>query len=137
MAIKVEIFNSSSLKYLPIRKVIKAIENTLEGESIKEAVVNVIYMDDHDIHVMNKDYLDHDYPTDVITFPLEEQPMEGEIYIGAETAVKQAEEYKVSLTNELLRLSIHGALHLCGYDDASDEERQNMHVLENKYLGIK
>lgn len=136
MSKTIEIFNSSSLKYLPIKKAQKAVETTLKGESVSNAEVNVIYMDDPDIHQMNQEYLNHDYPTDVITFPLNETPLEGEIYIGAETAVKQAEEYKVSLTNELLRLVIHGTLHLCGYDDATDEERHDMHLLENKYLGL-
>ena len=136
MSKTIEIFNSSSLKYLPIKKTQKAVETTLKGESVSNAEVNVIYMDDPDIHQMNQEYLNHDYPTDVITFPLNETPLEGEIYIGAETAVKQAEEYKVSLTNELLRLVIHGTLHLCGYDDATDEERHDMHLLENKYLGL-
>lgn len=58
----------------------------------------------------------------------------GEIYISAETAEKQANEYGVSLTNELMRLTAHGALHLCGYDDGTEADKEAMHKLENKYI---
>lgn len=132
--IKINIINSSSTKFLPKKKCNDAIFNTLLGENITQAEINVIYVDDQEIHNINKEFLNHDYPTDVITFPLEEDSVEGEIYISADTAKMQAIEYKVSLENEIIRLAIHGTLHLLGYDDHSADERQAMHLLENKYL---
>jgi rRNA maturation RNase YbeY len=83
---------------------------------------------------LNKQYLQHDYATDVITFPLDEQPLYGEIYVSLETARRQANEYGVTVVNELCRLAVHGALHLLGYDDATLEDRAAMHKLESKFI---
>ena len=118
----------------------EAIKRVFEGEKnqrkVSEIKVNVIYLNDDEIHNMNKEFLSHDYPTDVITFTLEENPLEGEIYIGAGVAKDQAREYRVSVRNECLRLAVHGALHLCGYEDNTDKKRQEMHLLENKYMKL-
>jgi rRNA maturation RNase YbeY len=134
MAFEIQIFNTSSLKTVPRKKLTQTVENVLKGEKIAEAQIYVILVSDEEIHEMNRNFLKHDYPTDVITFPLGENPLEGEIYISADTAAEQAREYKVSLTAELMRLSAHGALHLAGYDDATDEDRKKMHLLENRYI---
>jgi len=114
----------------------KAIERTLKGENIKKADVSVVIVSDEEILKLNKAFLQHNYTTDVITFPLEENSsnVDGEIYISIDTARIQAKEYSVSLTNELTRLAVHGTLHLTGYDDATPEQRQQMHQLENKYI---
>jgi rRNA maturation RNase YbeY len=116
-----------------------AIERVLRGEKwrkkpIKSASVSVILVDDPTIHAMNKEFLQHDYPTDIITFPLEEDTIDGELYISLDTAARQAAEYGVSFTNELMRLAVHGTLHLVGYDDATDEERKEMSRLEDRYI---
>jgi probable rRNA maturation factor len=136
-------FNSSSTKFLPIKKVVEAVERVFVGEKNQGSQknesgikTNVIYLDDDEIHKINKEFLTHDYPTDVITFTIEESPLEGEIYIGVGVAKVQAEEYAVSLQNECLRLAVHGALHLCGYEDDTGEKRRAMHLLENKYMGL-
>jgi probable rRNA maturation factor len=137
MAFDIRIFNTSALKKLPRKKITQAVENVLKGEKIREAQINVIFVSDEDIHEMNRNFLKHDYPTDVITFPLGEKPLEGEIYISADTAAVQAAEYKASLSAELMRLAAHGTLHLAGYDDATDEDRNRMHLLENRYICIE
>jgi rRNA maturation RNase YbeY len=98
--------------------------------------VNVVYFNNEDIHKMNKKYLDHDYPTDVITFTLDDKELEGEIYIGVETAKENAKKYGEKLDKELLRLAAHGTLHLMKEEDSTDEERERMHKLENKYLNL-
>ncbi len=135
MRYNINYFNDSGQQFLPAKKIKDSVAAVFEGEKAESAEVNVIVLDDVKIHDMNKKFLSHDYPTDVITFPLGEgTEIEGEIYISADTARKQAEEYNVSFTNELLRLAVHGALHLMGYDDATDEERGRMHELENKYI---
>lgn len=134
------VFNSSSTKFLPKKKVTEAIKRVFEGEKnqrkVSEIKVNLIYLNDDEIHNMNKEFLSHDYPTDVITFTLEENPLEAEIYIGVGVAKSQAVEYGVSHQNECLRLAVHGALHLCGYEDDTDKKRQAMHLLENKYMKL-
>lgn len=114
----------------------RVIENVLCGEGIDEATVGVVLVDDARIHAMNKEFLQHDYPTDIITFSLEDDGIDGEMYISIDTARRQAAEYDVSLTNELMRLAAHGTLHLAGYDDASTEERAQMSALEDKYMTL-
>ncbi len=129
-----KVFNSSSIRFLPIKSVKKSIETLLLDYKISEATISFIYMDNNEIQEINKQYLEHDYPTDVITFSLEDDKIDGEIYIGAQIAKEQAGEYKVSIKNEVLRLAVHGTLHLLGYDDNTDEKRLEMHQLENKYI---
>ena len=133
---QINIFNDCSLKFLPVKKTKEAVSNTLKGEKAKNAVINIVYVDDKTIHELNKKYLKHDRTTDVISFSLEEgtSHIDGEIYISIETAVKQAKDYEVSLTNEILRLAVHGTLHLLGYLDDTIEQRQIMSILENKYI---
>lgn len=132
----IEAYNATSIPRIPLARMRRAVKNVLEGEKVKKAEVNIVVMDDTSIHEMNKTYLNHDYPTDVITFYLDERPLAGEIYISAETARMQAAEYGVSFTNEMMRLAAHGALHLVGYDDATDEEREKMRTLEDKYIAM-
>ncbi len=135
----INVFNSSNRKKLPIKKISQYLENVLKGESISNAIINVIYVDNDEILRLNKEYLSHDYYTDVITFSLleEEEGIDGEVYICVDVAEEQANNYNVSLSNELFRLAIHGTLHLCGYDDDNEENKSKMRDLENLYLGIK
>ena len=115
---------------MPIKKAQKAVETTLKGEGVSNAEVECC-LHGRPRHSSNEQrILKPRLSYGCHYIPPNETPLEGEIYIGAETAVKQAEEYNVSLTNELLRLVIHGSLHLCGYDDATDDERHHMHLLE-------
>lgn len=136
MSLIVEIYNESGRKMLPKEKIKKAVLNALQGEKVETAEITIVFLDDNSIHELNKEYLNHDYPTDVISFCLEEEPLSGEVYISADTAQIQADEYNVSLTNELMRLSVHGTLHIIGYDDETDEQRKKMSELEDKYIGI-
>lgn len=135
MAIEIEVYNQTKRKLLPLKKIRETAACVFDGEGISDVELSIIILDDPAIHQLNIDFLQHDYPTDVITFNLEEDDiLTGEVYISADTAESQAKEYRVSLTNELMRLAAHGALHLCGYDDATDEQREKMHSLENKYI---
>jgi probable rRNA maturation factor len=137
MKFQIHIFNDTHRTPIPRKKMQHVIENVLRGEKAKEASVSVVIVDDARIHAMNKEFLQHDYPTDIITFPLDDDTIDGEMYISIDTAERQAEEYNVSLTNELMRLAAHGTLHLVGYDDASTEERAQMSLLEDKYITLK
>lgn len=134
---KIAVYNSSNNKFLPIKKIINYLNNVLKGEKKNNAIVSVVYVNKDEILKLNNEYLNHDYYTDVITFSLNEddtKEIDGEIYICVDIANEQAEEYKVSLSNELSRLAIHGLLHLCGYGDKTEEEQKIMRSLENKYL---
>ena len=132
----VKFYNSSTLKSIPKIKIKKAIEKILSDENVFEAELNLIFVDDDKILELNKKYLNHNWVTDVITFPLNEENenLEGEIYISAPTAEKQANEYKVLLKEELLRLAIHGVLHLTGYNDKTETEKKEMRLKEDYYL---
>lgn len=128
--------NQTETKFLKLKAVQDAVERVLVGEGIATSSIQVILLSDADITDMNVRYLEHNYPTDVISFAYETEPLEGDVYIGLEVARSQAEEYKVSLTNELERLAIHGTLHIIGYDDQAPEDKEQMTILENKYLKV-
>ena len=134
MKLKINIFNDTEYKYLPYKKIRSAIGLVFENENILEANVNVIFAEKPFIKELNKKYLDHDYVTDVIAFPMDEEGLFGEIYICVDKAIDQAREYNATKQEELIRLGVHGALHLAGYDDFTDEQRKKMHQLENKYI---
>lgn len=86
-----------------------------------------IVTDDREIRKINKEFLKHNYNTDVIAFNYNEgNILNGEIYISIETVKKNSVNYKVSSTEEFIRVMIHGTLHLCGYDDKSSVERKIM-----------
>jgi rRNA maturation RNase YbeY len=130
----IKIFNDSGVPKLPIKKATETIENVFRGEGVSEATVNLIYIDSEPMAKMNMEYLGHEGVTDVITFPLDEETIEGEIYVCPQQAEEQAKDYNAGFKNELLRLAAHGALHLCGYDDDTDEKRAKMNELETKYI---
>ena len=93
-----------------------------------------IFVDDKALSKMHAEYLDDPSETDVITFNLGDNKIEGEIYISCNQARVQAKEFGVTAEEEVARLIIHGLLHLKGYNDIKDEERAIMKKLENKLL---
>ena len=96
-------------------------------------------MDNATIHQLNKRYLQHDEPTDVLTFPLSEpssRKLAGEIVIGAEVALAQAQAQGHDVQAELALYVIHGILHLCGYGDKTSAEAIKMHERERHYLRL-
>lgn len=134
---KVEVFNTTELNRLPKKPIIDLIKKAAICEKINEFEVKVIFVDKAEILRLNNEFLKHDYYTDVITFNLDDEFIDGEIYICTDVAQSQAEEYKVSLKNELMRLAIHGFLHLAGYEDSTEEEKSQMKSLEDKYLNLE
>lgn len=134
MDLKINIFNETDYKYLPYKKLKEAIARVFLAGKISDINVNLIIADNSFVKELNKKYLGHDYVTDVISFPMDEESLYGEIYICAQQAEKQAQDYKVSFQEELIRLGVHGALHLAGYDDFTEEQRKEMHRLENKFI---
>ncbi|MFN5867565.1 MAG: rRNA maturation RNase YbeY [Candidatus Kapaibacterium sp.] len=132
--IEIDIYNASSLPRVPRAAISDAITRTCSLHRCRTARVSVVLVNDRRIRAMNVEFLNHDYATDVITFPLDDEAVDGEIYISVETAARQANEYNVSFKQELLRLVIHGVLHLLGFDDATPELREGMHQEENRVL---
>lgn len=132
----IHIFNTTEKRYLPLKKIKAVADKILEDYKIIDSEISIIFLNDFEIQKINAQFLNHDFTTDVISFNYNEEQLEGEIYISVDTAELQAKEYKVSLTNEVLRLSIHGILHLLGYEDHTVENKEKMHNLEEKYLTI-
>jgi len=132
---RINYFNDTEIQRLPKAKIVEVANSVFDNEMKVDGVVNVILVNDAVIQEINTEYLSHECATDVISFIIDEEPFLGEIYISAETAEIQAKEYGVSLTNELMRLTAHGALHLCGYEDSTPADKEAMHKLENKYIG--
>lgn len=85
---------------------------------------------------LNRTYLGHDYPTDVLSFNLDatEGAVEGEVYIDLDTAAERHEEFGASFEEEVHRYAVHGLLHLLGYEDDTPDARAAMQALEDRYL---
>ncbi len=133
----ITITNNSPFSRLPARKMRRAVEVTLAGERVarkRVKTLSMILVDNAQLRAMNKEFLRHDYDTDIITFSLDDNYIDGELYISVEMADENAAFYGVSRTNELIRLAIHGTLHLLGYDDATPDERAAMEMKENLYI---
>lgn len=104
-------------------------------ENNKIENLNFLIVDDKRMIHFNKTYLNHNYPTDIITFNTSEnKKISGDIIISLERVEENAKEYKVELEEELWRVMAHGLLHLLGYNDKRKEEKEKMRKKENYYL---
>jgi probable rRNA maturation factor len=115
----------------------RTVRTVLEGEQIAEAEISLAFVDNPTIHRLNQQYLQHDEPTDVLSFPLSEpnaRKLAGELVVGAEVARAQAEARGHDVQAELALYVIHGVLHLCGYDDQTAEAAAEMRERERHYL---
>ena len=103
------------------------VESALRAEGVATAEISIALLPDSRIAGMNREHLGHSGATDVISFALHSpgEPPLGDIYIGAEQARRQAAELGVPLDEELLRLALHGTLHVLGYDHPEGEERHD------------
>lgn len=120
---------------LPKMKINRWIKDTASSYNKKAGDISYIFCTDERILEINKQYLNHDYFTDIITFDYTEgQIISGDIFISIDTVKSNAEEFGVSFENELYRIIIHGILHLCGQDDKTPELRKEMTIKENTAL---
>ncbi len=114
---------------------LKLIEKVIRSEKRIPGDLSFIITTDEKLVEINREFLDHDYFTDVIAFNNNNGKLvNGEVYISLETIKRNAYNYKVSLKNELLRVMIHGTLHLCGYTDSNLREKGVMRREEDKWL---
>lgn len=114
------------------------IETIFRKEKIKLNTITYVFCSDEHLLQMNRDFLQHDYYTDIISFGLSEKgvPVEAEVYISVDRVKDNAANMGVSYRNELLRVIFHGALHLCGYKDKKKEEVALMRSKEDQYLRL-
>ena len=106
-------------------------------ETNQHFVLNYIFCSDNYIYTINKQYLNHDYYTDIITFDLSEEnstTIEADIFISLDTVSSNSTKENNSFAEELARVMSHGVFHLLGYDDKTDEEKQIMRKLEDQAI---
>jgi len=108
-----------------------------EGFQAKD--ISIIFCSDEFLLDLNKQHLNHDYFTDIITFdltPKNEKATTGELYISTDRVKHNAKDYNTTVTNELHRVIFHGILHLCGYKDKSKKDIALMRAKELQYLNL-
>jgi probable rRNA maturation factor len=133
----VEVVNRQTQVPVDAEQLAAAVRRVLAAEGYDTGQVSIAVVDDAEMHALNCRHLDHDYPTDVLSFSLERQGgrIEGDIVASAQYAAAQAPRYGWAVRDELLLYVVHGALHLAGHDDAEPAARSAMQALEDRYLG--
>lgn len=111
----------------------KVVATAAELEGYSGGEVSIAFVSNQQIRELNNKYRNKNEATDVLSFPIDEE-MLGDIIISAERAAEQAEEYNHSLKRELAYLTVHGMLHLFGYDHHSEEEKNEMRQKEERVL---
>ena len=114
----------------------KFIGQQFKKEGKKLGALNYIFCSDEYLLAINREFLHHDFFTDIITFDLSEkgQPINAEIYISVDRVLDNAAKYNSSFKKELHRVIFHGVLHLCGYKDKKPKDAQIMRQMEEKGL---
>jgi rRNA maturation RNase YbeY len=119
------------------RKFKRLVNKVIASEKRISGDLNFIVTNDENLKELNVKFLKHNYFTDVITFNYcNEKIICGEVYLSIDTIRKNAHNYKVSLKKEVMRVMIHGVLHLCGYDDKTIEKRNKMRKKEDKWITV-
>ena len=104
----------------------------------KTGEIGYLFVDDEKILEVNREYLGHDYYTDIITFDYcESDTLNGDLVISLDTVRTNAEKFHKAYDEELHRVIIHGILHLCGINDKGPGEREQMEAAENKALALR
>jgi len=115
----------------------KWIKNCVETEEKECGPLNIIFCSDQYLLEYNKTYLGHDYYTDIITFELESDPVEGDLYVSLDRVKDNAHARGISLQDEVDRVIIHGVLHLLGFEDKTEEGQKKIRQKEDHYLSLR
>lgn len=133
-----ELFNPSgfSLPFAPLilSKAAKLVE---KKEKVKFHTLELVFVDEHEIEQINREYLNKEYITDIISFRYDDRnnsAIEATLYCCAPRIAEQAAEFSTELEEEFLRVYIHGLLHTAGYRDDTKEQKKTMSELEDHYL---
>ncbi len=134
-----EILNEQDFFEVDSDLVLALCEAIFEDAGVTSGRLGVVLVDSDTIRQYNRDFLNHDYATDVISFPLEDRReegyLEGEVLACTEVARERAEEFGWTQQEEILLYIVHGILHLVGFDDLTQELRMEMRRKEKEYLG--
>jgi probable rRNA maturation factor len=106
-------------------RVESAVRHVLRAEGVRAAEISIALVGDDEIAALNQQYLDHEGPTDVISFHLHDrgEPPLGDVYVGVDQAARQAAGFGASVAEEVLRLAVHGTLHVLGYEHPDGDDR--------------
>ncbi|ABL65753.1 protein of unknown function UPF0054 [Chlorobium phaeobacteroides DSM 266] len=134
MTMPLQIYNTTR-RELAESVLTEVVTTVLQEEGFLIESLVAVYCGNKMIHRINREFLGHDYPTDTITFSYSKgSEIDGEFYISLDAVEENALRYKVGFDEELMRVTIHSALHLAGYQDGKDEERVQMQEKEALYL---
>jgi probable rRNA maturation factor len=114
------------------------IKGVILNEKFVLSEINVVFSSDRYLITLNKKHLAHDYYTDIVTFDYRTEPQEirGDLFISKERVIENAAIFNVSINHELLRVVVHGLLHLFGYSDKSEKDKELMRSMEDFYLSL-
>ncbi|MFR9165828.1 MAG: rRNA maturation RNase YbeY [Dysgonomonas sp.] len=132
-------YQSEDVKFPQIkrREVSRWIKDVALSYSKKVGDIAYLFCSDEKILEINNTYLQHDYYTDIITFDYSENDIvSGDIFISLDTVRSNSEKFGTDYREELYRVIIHGVLHLCGINDKTDKEQENMTNCENRALKL-
>ena len=135
----IHFFNNSGIPVPVNQQNAEQIAEAIETEeSCSFKLIEIAFVDEDEIIEINREHLDHDYITDIITFRYDDenslQNVEGTLYCCAQRISEQAKSYNQPSKAEFNRIIIHGLLHLVGYDDKNDDDRKKMRQRESFYL---
>jgi rRNA maturation RNase YbeY len=130
-------FHPLSKPSLKKQTIYSLVRNVFEKEHIHIRDLELSFVTDKEIRKINRDFLKHDYYTDIITFTYScrNNEIEGEWIISLDSVKKNAKIYKTGYENELKRVIVHGCLHLAGYKDRTKKEKERIRKKENLYIG--
>ena len=141
---KIEIFNTLDEEIKELKEIEKLMDYACDYMKLDNVTFNIIIVDNEKIHEINREYRGIDRPTDVISFALEDEKdmvldseagrILGDIYISIDKCREQAKEYGHSFLRELAFLSVHGFLHLQGYDHMEKKDEEVMFKLQDEIL---
>lgn len=134
--IDVELTNAQHLFPINAPQLRQASSQIVEAGGYTRASISLVVVDDGRMRQLNRQHLDHDYTTDVLSFVLDDsgQHLSGEVIVCADVAHRQAAELETDPADELLLYVVHGTLHLVGYRDKTDDQAQAMRTAEQHWL---
>jgi probable rRNA maturation factor len=135
--IEVEISDTQDHLRLAREELADLVRRVLDLEGHTHGSISIALVDQATIHALNRTHLGHDWPTDVLSFPLsnpDDRDLTGELIVSAEMALTTAREIGVEPSHELALYIVHGLLHLCGYDDSVEPDAGRMRRREDEIL---
>jgi probable rRNA maturation factor len=138
--ITVDISSTQAFVTVDVARMRQLVERVMIEEAVETASVSVAIVDNATIHRINRDYIHHDWPTDVISFLLsepDEAELVGEVVISAEMALNTAADLDVNAGDELALYLVHGLLHLCGYEDDQPRGAEIMRARQSEILLLR